>query len=41
MEEEEEESILAMMRYGPDRVLCTNDFASALGLITRCRIPMR
>ena len=26
------QSILARMRYGPDRVLCTNDFASALGL---------
>jgi hypothetical protein len=24
--------ILARMRYGPDRVLCTNNFASALGL---------
>ena len=24
--------ILAKMRYGPDRVLCTNDFASALSL---------
>jgi hypothetical protein len=24
--------ILARMRYGPDRVLCTNEFASALGL---------
>ena len=26
------QSILARMRYGPDRVLCTNEFASALSL---------
>jgi hypothetical protein len=26
------QSILSRMRYGPDRVICTNDFASALGL---------
>ena len=26
------QSILARMRYGPDRVLCTNEFASALNL---------
>ena len=26
------QSILARVRYGPDRVLCTNDFASALSL---------
>ena len=26
------QSILARMRYGPDKVICTNDFAVALGL---------
>lgn len=26
------QSILARLRYGPDRVICTNDFALALGL---------